>query len=180
MKLHIGCGPRYIAGWVHVDLMPHAHIDHIVSAAHLVEAFGAGVAEAVYASHILEHFHREAIPRVLGDWRSVLSPGGVLRLAVPDFSAICAWYQETKSLEGLHGLLYGGQDHPLNFHHCAFDEAWLTMALSAAGFVRIQRYDWRRTEHAHVDDFSQAYLPHLRKADGRLMSLNLEAWRPQA
>ena len=43
----------------------------------------------IYASHILEHFGRHQYEDVLAEWYRVLSPGGVLRLAVPDFE-VCA------------------------------------------------------------------------------------------
>jgi hypothetical protein len=51
----------------------------------------------------------------------------------------------------------------------------LTRLLEDAGFTEIRHWDWRCTEHAHIDDYSQAYLPHLDKDNGLLMSLNLEA-----
>jgi len=47
--------------------------------------------------------------------------------------------------------------------------------LRRGGFAEARRRDWRRTEHAEVDDYSQAYLPHLDRENGQLMSLNLEA-----
>jgi len=43
------------------------------------------------------------------------------------------------------------------------------------GFKEVVRYDWRKTEHFYVDDYSQAYLPHMDKTNGKLMSLNVEA-----
>jgi hypothetical protein len=43
------------------------------------------------------------------------------------------------------------------------------------GFQQVRRWDWRNTDHSQVDDYSQAYLPHLKKQNGQLMSLNLEA-----
>ena len=39
----------------------------------------------------------------------------------------------------------------------------------------VKRYDWRDTEHAEFDDHSQAYLPHMDKENGTLISLNIEA-----
>ena len=51
----------------------------------------------------------------------------------------------------------------------------LTERLLSVGFCSASRYDWRRTEHATLDDYSQAYLPHLDKEHGQLMSLNVEA-----
>ena len=47
--------------------------------------------------------------------------------------------------------------------------------MEAAGFSGICRYDWRKTEHATLDDYSQSYIPHLKKEEGTLISLNVEA-----
>ena len=43
------------------------------------------------------------------------------------------------------------------------------------GFSDIQEWDWRKVDHGHIDDYSQAYLPHMDKENGLLMSLNIEA-----
>ena len=61
-----------------------------------------------------------------------------------------------------------------------FDERTLKSGLEEAGLVDVRRYDWRETDYgkAGVDDFSQAYLPHMDKDNGRLMVLNLEARKP--
>ena len=42
-------------------------------------------------------------------------------------------------------------------------------------FKEVNYFDWRKTEHSHIDDFSQCYLPHMDKDNGLLMSLNIEA-----
>jgi hypothetical protein len=63
-----------------------------------------------------------------------------------------------------------------------FDFETLASGLREAGFANIQRYDWRQTELGRlgIDDYSQAYLPHMDKANGRLMMLNVEAvYAPQ-
>ena len=51
----------------------------------------------------------------------------------------------------------------------------LSGLLLKAGFASVRRWDWRETEHAEIDDYSQAHLPHMDKENGRPMSLNLEA-----
>jgi hypothetical protein len=56
-----------------------------------------------------------------------------------------------------------------------FDEELLSRSLLEVGFKRVRRWDWRQVEHGAIDDYSQAYLPHLDKDHGLLMSLNLEA-----
>ena len=72
------------------------------------------------------------------------------------------------------GLLYGGQDYDENYHFVTFDMNSMIDDLSSIGFRTIVEYDHKTTEHASVDDFSQAYLPHL-DPNGKLMSLNIQA-----
>jgi len=79
---------------------------------------------------------------------------------------------------GLVGLVCGGQRNQYDFHKIIFDEPFLSFLLRKIGFANIRRWDWRTTEHAAIDDFSQAFLPHMDKRNGRLMSLNLEAVKP--
>ena len=38
----------------------------------------------------------------------------------------------------------------------------------------IDKYDWSKTEHSKFDDHSQAFLPHMDKQNGTLISLNVE------
>jgi hypothetical protein len=78
-------------------------------------------------------------------------------------------------LSGLIGLISGGQRTSYDYHKMIFDEDFLRRELLAVGFREVRRWDWRNTEHNGIDDYSQAYLPHLEKEKGKLMSLNLEA-----
>jgi len=176
-KLHVGCGPRFIPGFTHVDLVDFPHVDHVADARSLSFAESNSV-DLVYASHVLEHFGRWEFMEPLREWYRVLKPGGVLRLSVPDFSACAAIYYEDgleDGLTGLVGLVVGGQKDSYDFHKMVFDEPFLTDALHEIGFSCIRRWDWREAEHSETDDYSQAYLPHMDKEKGRQMSLNLEA-----
>jgi len=174
MKLHLGCGKRHIEGFVHVDVIAHDHVDYVCGIDSL-PAFADESVELIYNCHVLEHFHRQRVPAVLREWRRVLKPGGLLRIAVPDFEALCALYGETGDLSLVVGSLYGRQDYVYNIHYTTYDFPTLKAVLEEAGFRDVARFDWRRTEHAQVDDFSQAYYPHMDKDNGRLLSLNVEA-----
>lgn len=175
MKLHLGVGKNYLHGWTNVDLFSSVGADLYCEVTRL--PFESRSCELIYASHVLEHVHRHMIVATLQHWRDLLRPGGVLRLAVPNFTAICEWYKKTGDLPALTGLLYGGQNFLRNYHTVVFDKATLTESLTRAGLGDVRAWDWRTTEHAQFDDFSQAYLPHMDKENGMLMSLNLEATR---
>ena len=69
----------------------------------------------------------------------------------------------------------GGQRTIYDYHNMVFNKENLSRALISAGFSEIREWNWRETSHAHIDDYSQAYLPHMDKENGVLMSLNLEA-----
>ena len=176
MKLHLGCGNKYIPGFFHVDVLPMSHVDHVGSAERL-DFVADNSVDLIYACHILEHYGRHEIQSVLSEWYRVLRPEGILRLAVPDFAAVCHMYDSEglrDGYSGLVGLVCGGQRNCVDFHKAIFDEPLLSGLLKSAGFRQVRKWDWRITEHASIDDYSQAYIPHLDKENGALMSLNLE------
>ncbi len=177
IKLHLGPGSRHIPGFIHIDIEAWPHVDHVAPVERLPFITDDSVS-LIYACHLLEHFGRNEVEAVLKEWLRILKPGGVLRLAVPDFAACANLYYERgieDGLNGLVGLICGGQRNEYDFHKMVFDQHFLTVLLLKAGFKEVRSWDWRTTEHAHVDDYSQAYIPHMDKEKGTLMSLNLEA-----
>ena len=56
--------------------------------------FPDGEFDAVYHSHVLEHFDREGGLRLLRECHRVLQPGGCLRVVVPDLESIARGYLE--------------------------------------------------------------------------------------
>jgi len=175
MKLHLGCGKRNFGeDWVHIDGGTHEHL-HSQDITAL--PFEGGTVELVYASHVLEYFDREEAVDVLKEWKRVLVPEGTLRVAVPDFEAMVRLYVETSaSLDKFLGPLYGRMNmgDKKIYHKTVYDEYSLKALLFENGFRNIVLYNWRDTEHSHIDDHSQAYLPHMDKESGALMSLNVE------
>ena len=174
MKLHLGCGKRFIPGWTHVDGLKFDHVDY-VSKLDTLDFLASESVDIIYASHVLEHFKREEVESVLLEWKRVLKVGGILRLSVPDFAQLIKIYQVTGDLAVIRGPLYGGQDHDYNFHFNTFDLNSLSILLEFVGFSSVTEWDWRTTEHKAIDDFSQAFYPHMDKDNGIQVSLNLEA-----
>jgi len=173
-KLHIGCGNKYIPGFIHIDARDLPHVDYVTTAEKL-DMFADDSVDLIYCCHMIEHLHRYEVESVLREWYRVLKPGGILRVATPDFEKIVEIYNKTRDLKSLLGLLIGRQDYPENTHHLVYDFEYLSELLTNVGFKNIHRYDWRQTIHKDYDDFSQAYFPHMDKEHGTLMSLNVEA-----
>lgn len=176
LKLHVGCGKRFIPGFVHIDQVAFAHVDHVQDIRRL-ENFPDNSAALLYACQVIEYFDREEVIGVLTDWRRVLAPGGILRLSVPNFAAIFRLYQSGIELDKFLGTLYGRIPDGKNgfvYHRTTYDERSLSALLGKLGFDEIHLWDWRQTEHADVDDFSQAYFPHMDKEHGMLFNLNMQ------
>jgi len=174
MKLHIGCGKKYLTGYKHLDVINYDHVDFICDARQLNMIADQSVSE-IYACHVLEHVERNEVANIIQEWCRVLEPGGVIRIAVPDFESIVDEYLENKDLTRFQGLLYGGQTYDYNFHHVVFDYTQMKYLLENAGFHDVRKYDWRKFLPEDYDDYSRSYLPHMDFENGRLMSLNVIA-----
>lgn len=177
MKLHLGCGKRHIPGFIHIDAIDYPHIDHVAAIDNLSFIPDRSV-DLIYNCHVLEHFKRRDVSRVLQEWFRVLKRGGTLRTSVPDFSAICEIYRKSNDINAVIGPLFGRQDYLYNIHYNVFDFSSLRQTLEDVGFSDIRPYDWRTTEHADIDDYSQAYWPHMDKEHGVPVSCNVECVRP--
>ena len=187
MKLNLGCGTKKMAGFVNVDIrLDSASKDvrcltdpDVIDDIRVLATFAENSVDLIYSCHVFEHFKRDERLDVLNRWKEVLKPGGILRLSVPDFEAVAHGYvDKTVPFDKLWTSLNGSQRHDYDIHYHSYDLDHLKADLESAGFTDIHRYDWRKTEHADVDDYSQAFYPHLQKDTGILLSLNVEATKP--
>ena len=87
-------------------------------------------------------------------------------------------YNNLKNIELVIGPIFGRQDYLYNIHYNIFDYTSMSKQLEESGFVNVHKYDWQETEHATIDDYSQAYIPHMDKKNGILISLNVECNKP--
>lgn len=181
MKLHLGCGKRYIPGFVHIDLNDFPHIDYKQDIRSLPMIKSDSV-DLIYFCHGIEYFDRIEIVDVLKEWKRVLKKGGVLRLAMPDFEALVKVYIKYKDLNKVLGPLFGrweinetSKKAEVLYHKTVYDFESVKKTLESSGFTLVRRYDWRKTVNKDYDDYSQAYVPHMDKEHGLLISLNVEA-----
>ena len=175
MKLHLGCGKRNFGSqWIHIDCGNYPHVtSHNITTL----PFANHSCDIIYASHVIEYFDREEIIPILCEWHRVLKSGGIIRLAVPNFQRIAQLYLSNMPLKTFLGPLYGKMkpaECQYIYHKTTYDFQSLQELLQSIGFIDIREYNWQDTEHGHIDDHSQAYIPHMDKKNGVLISLNVE------
>jgi SAM-dependent methyltransferase len=92
-KLNLGCGSVFVDGndWVNLDYQachPSVEKADLLQRLPLPDCS----CKLVYSSHFLEHIPKQMVPAFLRECLRVLTPGGVLRLALPDFEEMCKEY----------------------------------------------------------------------------------------
>lgn len=160
-KLHLGCGKRNFGeDWIGIDKADFPHIKY-KDVTKL--PFRNNEVDLIYASHLIAYFSREELVMILNEWKRVLKPGGILRLATPDFDAIGRLIMLSgHSLQSFLGPLYGQMkvnDKEI-FHKTVYNFNNLGYLLYQVGFNNVKKYNFWETEHAQFDDHSMAHYPH--------------------
>ena len=189
-KLHLGCGPRYIPKYTHIDgrfksidgtVWNHIDYNDNVFTLELTGHIFKGKTKEIYTCHCLEHESRHNVQIALKRYYDILQPGGQLRISVPDFAACVQHYNNFADLEILENLLDGRQGHQYDYHYSTWDFTTLYTYLRRAGFAEILKWNWKYFYHDFCgdgyDDLASAYLPH-KDQYGTLMSLNVIAHKP--
>ncbi|WP_448571850.1 class I SAM-dependent methyltransferase [Trichothermofontia sp.] len=139
LRLHIG-GQEKHSDWKILDIEARPEVDFVCDAACLNQ-FEDDSVEAIYASHVLEHFHyalNNELINTLKEWHRVLQPDGKLYISVPDLKVLC-WLYLNPNLVAferhyLMRIMFGGQTNEFDVHRVGFDADTLAMYLEEAGF----------------------------------------------
>lgn len=146
LHLHLGCGPKYLPGFVNIDANPRHKIDLWLDV-RCGLPFPTSSVDSVYSTHMLEHFYPDELEKLLSECSRVLKPGGGIRLIVPSLrSAILAytesrrdWFCDSfpRHFDSLGGrfanfLFCDGQ------HRTAFDLGYLEEVLRKCGLREVE------------------------------------------
>ena len=108
VNLHLGCGKRYLPGYIHIDINEYPHIDYNHDIKTL-PMFSDKSVDLIYTCGTFEYFDRYEAINILKEWSRVLKPKGILRISVPDFDSIVKVYlQNDKNLDGVVDLVRTG------------------------------------------------------------------------
>lgn len=96
-KLNLGCGNNFHPDWTNIDF---TSTGEGVIAHNLLSGipFAENTYDAVYHSHVLEHFPKDKAQYFINECYRVLKPGGILRVAIPDLEQIARIYLEKLAL----------------------------------------------------------------------------------
>lgn len=136
LKLNLGSGPE------HLKIKDYENIDLKDGKSAYPLQYNSETVDEIRASHILEHFGKHEVQQVLKNWVDKLRPGGVLKIAVPDFDKIAKAYVDQQKMEhSPNDYIMGGQSDENDFHKSMFNKAILTKLLEAVGLRDIQVWD---------------------------------------
>jgi len=146
-KVHLGCGPVHLEGWVNVDVNRAAKPDVRLDLRFGFPAPPSSVA-FIFSEHVFEHFTLEDGIKPFADCQLALTSGPVMRIAMPDLRCVVDLYLgDWKDQPWLQEPAYEVIDTParmLNFalrsweHLYVYDIADLTLRLKTAGFKTVE------------------------------------------
>ena len=96
--------------------------------------------DIVYVSHVLEHIDRQKVINTFRNCTGALKNMGEIWAVVPSLE--WAANEIINRREGIHvqGALYGGQDHPLDYHRVGFTLAALRQMIELCGLIVRKAY----------------------------------------
>ncbi len=146
LHLHLGCGPRYLPGFVNIDANPQQKLDLWLDV-RCGLPFAAASVDSIYSTHMIEHLYPDELERLLHECARVLKPGAGLRLVVPNLRSAITAYQQNRQdwfydSFPRHFDSLGGRFSNFVFcdgqHRTAFDFEYLSELLRGAGFAEVE------------------------------------------
>ncbi len=92
------------------------------------------------ASHLFEHFGHHYAQQVLLDWKRVVKPGGLIKIAVPDFEKIAQMYLDGEP-GPYQGWICGGQVDQYDVHLAQYSWNTLRELMQSCGLVGIHKWE---------------------------------------
>jgi predicted SAM-dependent methyltransferase len=143
-RLNLGCGATKVAGWANVDFLGRTRLDFALDLRKRLP-FPDDSIDAIFHEHALDYLEYPQAERLVQECARVVRPGGVLRIALPDFLRYAdAYVHRTSFLEerrpdaptpllALAQIAYGYN------HRSIWDAETLVYLLSACGLDAEER-----------------------------------------
>lgn len=161
LKLHLGCGERYLNGYHNVDYPPSEHTvqtgTRVDEYANILELrYSADTVEEIRLHHVFEHFSRPVACALVAAWWSWLKPGGLIRIEVPDFDrtavAVLNPFSKRKARYVALRHIFGSQEAAWAVHQEGWSPKRLKQLLVDMGFrnIKIVRNSYQGTYNFEI------------------------------
>lgn len=206
MKLHLGCGQKYLEGYMNIDFPPSEHSVQEKSVADIHAdlldlAYPEGSIGEVRLHHVFEHFPRPVACALVASWHSWLRKGGIVHIEVPDFSRTARVLLNPFASLAKKGVaerhLFGSHEAHWAIHCEGYSTELLKALFQAYGFheVKTLKNSWRGTyniemlaekssEKSNLDVFDTATRHFLRnflvdETEAKLLDVWMEMYQSQ-
>jgi Methyltransferase domain len=160
LLVNVGCGPRggsslpaHFNSWrqLRVDIDPSVQPDILADLTDL-SAIADGTADAVWASHCVEHLYEHQVPIALAEFRRVLRVDGFVCVIVPDLQTVARYlvadqvheplYQSPAGPVTPHDIIFGfgaaiAGGHTAMAHRCGFTPGVLQRCFNQLAFGEV-------------------------------------------
>jgi predicted SAM-dependent methyltransferase len=169
MKIYIGSRNYKPQGYMTLDIDPSHSPDIIADITDMPQVQSSSYHE-VLASHVLEHISWPDSFKALAEFTRILQQGGVLRIAIPDVTALLEQIKSADTDFYAMGLIYGvgGRENDLEVHRYGFTQRMLIDILDVFGY---SDYSWWNSP---IADASNGWIP-LSESHKAGISLNVQA-----
>lgn len=157
LKLHLGCGSKYLDNYVNIDIQDWASICDLVADATNLHMFEDNSIEHIFTHALLEHIPPWDTIKALKEWNRVLRPGGTIQIEVPDLERVFKDWLINNTLEEQEAInnIYGGNKSPDKAyshqdHLTGFTYNRLTRMMADCGFTNFERPEHPKYHHLLV------------------------------
>ena len=150
-RLHVGCGPVILDGWINIDNQPYPGIDKVHD---VTDGLPYKDLRFIFAEHFLEHLSYDDGGKFLRACRAALGEEGVLRLSTPSLDWV--WMtqyhlgQWTKDAEAVRDAFWINKAFRGWGHQFLYNVPTLTEALHDAGFANVERQEYGVSRHSEL------------------------------
>lgn len=148
-KLHLGCGPLALPGWVNIDNQRYPGVDKVLD---LRKGLPFKDVSFIFAEHFIEHLAYDDALALMRECRRVLRDDGVLRLSTPNLDWV--WFTHYKlemtEQEQVAACFYLNRAFRGWGHQFLYNERSLAATLQDAGFATVTRVQYGESEHPEL------------------------------
>ena len=138
VRVNLGCGEKPLPEYINIDARELPEVDIIADVSDI--PFAPESLQEITSAHLVEHFREHQLrTRILPYWKSLLQPGGFVRIICPNWAVMLHMLQKGEmTLPDFKLLTFGGQDYVGDDHFAMYTPETLSQILTECSFSRIE------------------------------------------